>query len=218
MVSYYNKVKKIDKKLFESNSKNLEYDNDKAEEIETLWDDTEDEIEDLLLNMLEEVYEMTSKYIRNIYGDNVEYPPSQIKFFDKDGKTLEERLDRWFNPYQNQQLNLDFIKNTTSAVTKANQISMTEALNQMEIVKFDKLFGICDRFTIDNEDEDDDCGHSPACDQYWREIYRPNDDGTSPIPPPPYHPDCECYAVYYLDHSKLEQQTEELEDSEEIEE
>jgi len=41
---------------------------------------------------------------------------------------------------------------------------MTEALNQMELVKFDKLFGLCDRFTIENYDEEDDCGHIPACD------------------------------------------------------
>ena len=95
---------------------------------------------------------------------------------------------------------------------------MTEALNEMEIIKFDKLFGICDRFTIENEDDEEDCEHIPGCSQYWTEIYRPNGDGTSPIPPPPYHPDCECYAVYYLDHSKFEQRTEELEDSEEIEE
>ena len=216
LVSYYNKIKKIQPELFNNkNKKDITSSKEEEDEIENLWNETEQKINDLLLDMLEEIYELTSRYIRDIYGDDVVYPPSQIKFFDKDGKTISDRLNRWFNPYNKEsQINKDFIKTTTAAVAKIDQISMTEALNQMELVKFDKLFGLCDRFTIENYDEEDDCGHIPSCDQYWTEIYRPNEDGTSPIPPPPYHPDCECYAVYYLDNNKLKAREEELNEEE----
>ena len=216
LVSYYNKIKKIQPELFDNkNKKDITFSKEEEDEIESLWNETEQKINDLLLDMLEEIYELTSRYIRDIYGDDVVYPPSQIKFFDKDGKTISDRLNRWFNPYDKEnQINKDFIKTTTAAVAKIDQISMTEALNQMELIKFDKLFGLCDRFTIENYDKEDDCDHFPACEQYWGEIYHPNEDGTSPIPPPPYHPDCECYAVYYLDHSKLKTREEELNEEE----
>ncbi len=73
-----------------------------------------------------------------------------------------------------------------------NQITKAEALNQMEIVKQDKLLPLCEGFTVDNEDEEDDCD-TLICEQYWPGIYYLSEDGEIPIPLPLYHPDCECF-------------------------
>lgn len=91
--------------------------------------------------------------------------------------------------------NLDFIKNKISAIAKMHQISKAEALNTMEKIKTDKLLINCKYFTIDNEDEEDDC-HLGICEQYWGDLHYPV-NGISPIPFPLYHPDCECFTVYY---------------------
>jgi hypothetical protein len=45
-----------------------------------------------------------------------------------------------------------------------------------------------------NEDDEADCDENIHCEVYWGKYSVENDD----LPPLPlYHPDCECFAVYY---------------------
>lgn len=229
IVEYYNFIKNKKAILLESSKKKREEDwqqTDEDAEILAAYEKLQQDIIDLLMLMLEQIYELTSSTIRELYGEDKDYPPSRIKFFDKDGKNIIDRLNRWFNPYSIDDkgifsLNNDFRKDKLKAISKMDQISKAEALNEMEIIKFDKLFGNCDHFTIENEDEEDDCYDIPGCEIYWKQIWHPNHDGTSPIPIPLYHPDCECYAVYYLAPITIiddrEEKLEEIEDEELIE-
>lgn len=90
--------------------------------------------------------------------------------------------------------NFDCLNNKMQAINKMNQITKAEALNQMEVIKQDKLLPLCECFTIENEDDVEDCD-TLICAQYWQEIYYIGENGEVPIPLPLYHPDCECFVV-----------------------
>ena len=99
LIDYYNSIKEIRPELFDDRVNNWE-ENEEDSSVKALWEDkVKKEIIDLLTDMLEEIYTTTSSRLRKIYGDH-DYPPSKIEFYNKDGKTIEERLDRWYNPYK----------------------------------------------------------------------------------------------------------------------
>lgn len=93
--------------------------------------------------MLEEVYSTVSSMIKEIYGEDIDYPVSKIIFFEADGLTIDDRIEKWWNPYNGNSLNINFIKNKISAEHKINQIARSESLNEMEVIKRDKLFHNC---------------------------------------------------------------------------
>ena len=99
LTEYYNYINNNKPELLKLNVETWKQDS-KDQKIKTHWDKVHIEIINLLLDMLEEVYELTTSVIKELYGDDFEYPTSEIEFYHKDGKTIDERLDRWFNPYK----------------------------------------------------------------------------------------------------------------------
>ena len=190
VVQYYNDIQKTNPNIF----KPTEWKPSVADiKVEQLYNEFAFHIQHQLEDLLEAVYSEVSKDITAIYGED-DYPISKIEFYHKDGNSLIDRINKWYNPYNNKSLSTTFIQNKLSAVTKINQISQAEAFNEMEVVKFDKLFHKCKYLEITNFDEEADCSESVHCEVYWG-IYSIKDDDIPPLPL--YHPDCECFTVYY---------------------
>ena len=139
--------------------------------------------QNLIMEMLEEVYSIVSKDIKIIYKIKRQLPISEIETYSKDGYTLEERLIRWYSKNSK-----DFIKEKLSAVNKIKQILKTECLYQKQRIMNNKLQGLCEFAIIE---ESPDCEHG-ICNEYAGEwpinelIY------------PPYHPECQCEVIYEI--------------------
>ena len=137
-----------------------------------------------------------------MYGEDLDYQTSHIEFFNGDGIDINNRIDKWYNPYtKNNTLNLDFIVNKDVAKGKIKTIAYTESIHEMEIVKYEKLFPFLEagngELEILNADDEEDCFHNAACELRWGTYHI--SDPNFPPELPPYHPECECYTSYYIE-------------------
>lgn len=182
LISYYNMIIAI--------SENTDITKlDKNKKLKELYNKYQPDTIEILLQMLEEVYLNTSTKIKDIY-EIEDLPTSKITFYNKDGLTIEDRLDKYFNPINEN----TFIKQKESALNKMRQITKSESLNEMNIVEYDKLFNLSSSYEIYNEDDEADCDNNVSCESYWG-IYNSSDE---PPDMPSYHPDCECHVAYYI--------------------
>ena len=167
--------------------------------IESKYKDFEDNLYNAIIELLGEVYRLTSSEIKKIYNipENIKLPISKIITYDKDGKTLRERIRKWFCPKaireENDLLywiieedNPNYIFNKLIATKKLIQIMETETRNQEQKVIYDKLKNFCDFVVLE---ESSNC-HDGICNQYAGEW--PIDEFDFP----PYHPNCECEPFY----------------------
>lgn len=192
IIQYYNYIQNTRPILLEKNQTDWKYTNvDNL--IQLAYDTFSASIKTTLESMMEDVYSIVSTRIRELYGD-LDYPISSIEFFNKDGLTIDDRINKWWNPYNDKKISSTFIKNKNFAEAKIAQINKAEALNLTEKIKYDKLFHQSDYIEIANEDEEDDCLDNISCETYWGR-YSVKDDDLPRLPI--YHPDCECFVVYY---------------------
>ena len=185
LISYYNMVIAISENTNITTS-------EKNKKLKELYSKYQPDTIEILLQMLEEVYLNTSLKIKNIYefDNDKELPKSKITFYNKDGQTIEDRLNKYFNPINEN----TFIKRKESALNKMRQITKSESLNEMNIVEYDKLFNLSSSYEIYNEDDEADCDNNVSCESYWG-IYSSLEE---PPDMPSYHPDCECHVAYYI--------------------
>lgn len=194
IISYYNNLESTRPILLAEDQSEWEYTDKDVNVYKNLYLPFFDDVKNSLEDMLEEVYSTVSSMIKEIYGEDIDYPVSKIIFFEADGLTIDDRIEKWWNPYNGNSLNINFIKNKISAEHKINQIARSESLNEMEVIKRDKLFHNCRQIEIMNEDDEADCYENIHCEVYWG-IYSVEDDDLPKFPL--YHPDCECFTVYY---------------------
>lgn len=163
--------------------------------IESKYQEFEDNLVDLILKINEKVYSLTSAEIKKIYKIKIPLPISKILTYEKDGKTLRERIRRWFCPKnigfnEEEELywlinenNEDFINDKSSAVIKITSIIMNEANYQKQTVMYDKLHELCDFVYLPGGECQGGCleGEYPV-DEFFDY--------------PPYHPNCGCIPIY----------------------
>ena len=182
LISYYNMVIAITENTDITNKK-------KKSLLKELYNKYQPDTIEILLEMLEQIYSNTSTKIKDIY-EVEDLPTSKITFYDKDGLTIEDRLDKYFNPKNKD----TFIKRKEQALNKMRQITKSESLNEMNIVEYDKLFDLCSSYEIYNDDYDDDC-ETEICPIHWG-LYSSLEE---PPEMPMYHPVCECHVAYYIE-------------------
>ena len=207
LIEYYNDFEEIDKNLKKENQilqrhipTHIVIPTQLNKSVIEKYSKLEKELENLLNDMMEDVYRETSKMIRNTYG-NLNYPISKINFFNKDGKTIKSRLQRWFCPYiikpdpsgENYPYiitgyNGDFVINKLKAISKIDIILSTECSFEAETIKKDKLNGLCEWVEV--------CYGGGDCNSDCQELC-----GEYPIneyPEPPFHSNCGCYTSWLL--------------------
>lgn len=140
---------------------------------------------DIIYNSLEDVYSITLEKIREIYNieilneEIIEKDINKLTYF-KDGLTLKQRIIKHCEEYEKEKptkerLLYDIVK-----------ILNTEALCVMNNLISNKV-----KFEYAAIDNDEEC--CKLCLDYADEEYIPIDD----FEEPPYHPNCECIAVYF---------------------
>ena len=161
------------------------------------WEDFYEELENLIFASLEETYSITAVAVKQIYGiqfkDKIDRDTLEKLTYSKDGKTLEERMHKHFD---------EAIKRDNPALYFYNRTVLvmdTETLYASNHVIHGKLKKYATHVEVINANEDF-CLEHEQC-EYWA------NKGKMPIEEldelPPYHPDCECEVIYYIDEEKI---------------
>ena len=154
-------------------------------------------LEQLIFASLEETYSITAAAVKSIYGiqfkDIIDQDTLKELTYSEDGKTLEERLkEHWDNA----------IKRDDPALYFYNRVVLimdTETLYASNHVIHGKLKRYATHVEIAGSPECDS-EDGGMCEYYISK-------GKIPIEEldelPPYHPDCECEVIYYIDEEKI---------------
>ena len=161
------------------------------------WEEFYQGLEDLIFNSLTETYSITAAAVKSIYGiqfkDKIDRDTLKDLTYSKDGQTLEDRFKKhWDNAVNRDNPALYFYNRTVL-------IMDTETLYASNHVIHGKLKKYATHVEVigSPECESEDGG---LCEYYVSK-------GKMPIEAldelPPYHPDCECEVIYYIDEEKI---------------
>ena len=151
------------------------------------------ELEDTIYDSLTETYAITAKAVEEIYDiiftEKIDDDTLRNLTYSADGKTLNDRLSEHYDDA------IDRNDPTTYFYNRIVVIMDTEALYASNHVIHGKLKRRATYVEVINGDNEA-CWEHPEC-EYWLQ------QGKIPIEElkelPPYHPECECEVIYYID-------------------
>lgn len=150
-----------------------------------------EEINDFFWNYLEEVYSMCVEGFRKIYDIKIDKINIEDLPYQEDGKTLDERIDYWKERYAN---DFVFLRNNLFKVLDTEVNVIYNKILQNKVAKY------ADYVEIINNDCCEKCFST-----YEGKIFEVKDLKILP----PFHPDCDCYAVFYqsedLDYDEIQE-------------
>ena len=158
------------------------------------WEEFYLGLEQLIFKALEETYSITAAAVKSIYGiqfkDIIDQDTLKELTYSEDGKTLEERLkEHWDNAIKRDDPTLYFYNRVVL-------IMDTETLYASNHVIHGKLKRYATHVEVIGAAT---CLEHEECDYY-------TSLGKIPIEKldklPPYHPDCECEVIYYIDEEE----------------
>ena len=159
------------------------------------WEEFYPKLEELIFKSLEKTYSITAAAVKSIYGiqfkDIIDQDTLKELTYSEDGKTLEERLkEHWDNAIKRDDPTLYFYNRVVL-------IMDTETLYASNHVIHGKLKKYATHVEVIGAAT---CLEHEKCDYY-------TSLGKIPIEKldklPPYHPDCECEVIYYIDEEKI---------------
>ena len=161
------------------------------------WETFYTGLESLIYESLTETYAITAAAVKKIYGiqfkETIDQDTLEKLTYSEDGKTLEERLHKHFD---------EAVKRDNPALYFYNRtvlIMDTETLYVSNHIIHGKVKKYATHVEVINANEDF-CLEHEEC-EYW------HSKGKMPIEEldklPPYHPDCECEVIYYIDKEKI---------------
>ena len=161
------------------------------------WEDFYEGLEVLIFNSLTETYAITAAAVKSIYGiqfkDKIDRDTLEKLTYSEDGKTLEERMKIHWN---------EAIKRNNPALYFYNRTVLvmdTETLYASNHIIHGKLKKYATHVEFINTNEDF-CLEHEQC-EYWGSKGKISIEELSELPP--YHPDCECEVIYYIDEEKI---------------
>ena len=152
-------------------------------------------LEDLIFSSLEKTYSITIAAVKSIYGiqfnDKIDKDTLKKLTYSKDGKTIEERLkEHWDNSINRKDCTSYFYNRLVLIVD-------TETLYASNHIIHGKLNKYATHVEILGSPE---CEKEEGmCEYYISKGKIPIEDLDEL---PPYHPDCECEVIYYIDKKK----------------
>lgn len=154
-----------------------------------------DEMYQLMLELLSEVYSVTSSTIRELYEDiDIDRLTDEEIVgltYNADGKELRDRIEEHYDNVMKRAEN----DRKNYLLHRMMLIVNTESLTVSNGILHKKLAKHAAYVEITNKD-DDVCWKHEECEYWLRKGKIPVDELTEL---PPYHPDCECMAIYYLE-------------------
>ena len=198
-----NEYKKMRQNIFNSKDKHLE---ELFKYIKTYfskdkflwnWETFYPAVENIIYDSLTETYAITAESAKKIYqikfNETIDKDTLEKLTYSKDGKTLKERI---LNHYENAVKRADPI---TYFYNRLVLIMDTETLYASNHVIHGKLKKYATHVEIVGSPECSD-ENEGLCEYYVSK-------GKMPIEEldelPPYHPDCECEVIYYIDKEKI---------------
>ena len=161
------------------------------------WEEFYERLENLIFGSLTETYSITAAAVKSIYGiqfrDKIDRDTLEDLTYSKDGKTLEERMKiHWDNAIDRDNPTLYFY-NRTVLVMDTETLYASNHVIHGKLKKYATHVEVIGSPECDNED-------GGMCEYYVSK-------GKMPIEEldelPPYHPDCECEVIYYIDEEKI---------------
>ena len=154
-------------------------------------------LEKLIFDSLTETYAITAAAVKKIYGikfnETINQETLEKLTYSKDGQTLEQRIHKHYD---------EAVKKDNPTLYFYNRMVLimdTETLYASNHVIHGKLNKYATHVEVINANEDF-CLEYESC-EYWVS------KGKMPIEEldelPPYHPDCECEVIYYIDEEKI---------------
>ena len=159
------------------------------------WETFYQGLEDLIFNSLTATYSITAAAVKSIYGiqfkDKIDRDTLEDLTYFEDGKTLEERMKiHWDNTINRDNPALYFY-NRTVLVMDTETLYVSNHVIHGKMKKYATHVEVIGAAT---------CLEHEECDYY-------TSLGKIPIEKldklPPYHPDCECEVIYYIDEEKI---------------
>ena len=161
------------------------------------WDTFYPALELYIFNSLTETYAITAAAIKEIYGikfnETIDRETLEKLTYSKDGKTLEERIQQHYNKAINRDNPALYFYNRIVLVMD------TETLYASNHVIHGKLKRYATHVEVIGS-PDCEIESGGLCEYYISK-------GKMPIEEldelPPYHPECECEVIYYIEEQKI---------------
>jgi hypothetical protein len=157
------------------------------------WESFAPGLESIIYDSLAETYSITANAAEKIYNikfeEIIDEDTLKELTYSEDGKSLDERLEKHFNDAIKRDNPKDYLYNRIVLIMD------TETLYASNHVIHGKLKRRATHAEVVNGDNQA-CEEHPECEHWLKQ-------GKIPIEElkelPPYHPDCECEVIYYLD-------------------
>jgi hypothetical protein len=149
-------------------------------------------LEDLIFSSLEKTYSITIAAVKSIYGiqfkDKIDKDTIKELTYSEDGKTIEERLKEHWDNSINRKDCVSYFYNRLVLIVDTETLYASNHIIHGKLNKYAthvEIFG------------------SPECEKEEGKCEYYISKGKIPIEDlkelPPYHPDCECGVIYYID-------------------
>lgn len=153
---------------------------------------TESKIDDTIFNILERTYSITVRAVKHLYGiefNSNEKVNVEDLMYSADGKNLYQRLQEHFNNACNKTEPAQYMFNRCVLIVDTETACVSNGIIHNKVNKHAKYAEVL---------EGAECMDIPGSEcEYWIS------KGKMPIEEleelPPYHPDCDCEVIYYIE-------------------
>ena len=161
------------------------------------WDIFYPVVEEYIYNSLTKTYSITVAAVKSIYGikfnETIDRETLEELTYSKDGKTLEERMHKHYDEAVKRDNPALYFYNRTVLVMDTETLYASNHVIHGKLKKYATYVEIFGSPECESED-------GGLCEYYVSK-------GKMPIEEldelPPYHPDCECEVIYYIDEEKI---------------
>lgn len=149
---------------------------------------------DLMLELLIEVYSITSKTIRDLYdGLEIERLSDEEIMqltYSADGKELRDRIEEHYDNVMKriESERKDYFLHRMMLIVNTESLTVSNGILHKKLAKHAVYAEV-------TNNDDDICWQHEDC-EYWLSKGKIPVDELTELPP--FHPDCECMVVYYL--------------------
>ena len=190
--SYLEKIFKVVKEYFS-----------KTDNTKWSWEDLYSLIEPLIYDSLEETYRISAKSAKSIYGitfnESIDKSVLESLTYSKDGKTLEERIHDHYDEAVKRENPSIYFYNRMVLIMDTETMYVTNHVIHGKVNKYATHVEVLE-WPECAEEANSEC-------EYWLV------KGKMPIEEleelPPYHPDCDCQIIYYIDEEKIKEKEKE---------
>lgn len=148
-------------------------------------------LESIIYESLEETYSITTKAAERIYNikfeEIIDEDTLKELTYSEDGKSLDERLEKHFNDAIERDNPKDYLYNRIVLIMDTETLYASNHVIHGKLKRRSSYAEVVGAAT---------CFEHEECD-YYTSLGKVRIEKIESIPP--YHPDCECEVIYYLD-------------------